>query len=123
MVCVNELADLNCRKKEVLEKLLIALTPYAPHVCEELWHELGNKPSVLDASYPKVETKYLVETSKDYPISVNGKVRTNIGISLDAAQDEVERIILQNEIIQKWLDGKPPKKVIYVKNKMINVVV
>jgi len=123
MVCVNELADLNCKKKEVLEKLLIALTPYAPHVCEELWHELGNKTSILDAGYPKVETKYLVETSKDYPISVNGKVRTNIGISLDAAQDEVERIILQNEIIQKWLDGKPPKKVVYVRNKMINVVV
>ena len=123
MVCVNELTDLGCRKKEVLEKLLITLTPYAPHVCEELWHELGNPSSILNAAYPKVEGKYLVETSKEYPISVNGKVRTNIGISLDAAQEDVERIILQNEIIQKWLEGKPPKKVIYVRNKMINVVV
>ena len=107
----------------MLEKLLIALTPYAPHVCEELWHELGNQSSILNAAYPKVEGKYLVETSKEYPISVNGKVRTNIGISLDAAQEDVERIILQNEIIQKWLEGRPPKKVIYVRNKMINVVV
>ena len=123
MVCVNELTDLGCRKKEVLEKLLAALAPYAPHVCEELWHQLGNRGSILDAAYPAVEEKFLVETSKDYPISVNGKVRTNIGISLNAGQAEVEQIILKNEVIQKWLDGKPPKKVIYVKNKMINVVV
>jgi leucyl-tRNA synthetase len=123
MVCVNDLTDLSCRKKEVLEKLLIALTPYAPHICEELWSELGNSGSILSAAYPPIVKKFLVETSKDYPISVNGKVRTNIGISLNAGQEEVEKIILQNEIIQKWLDGKPPKKVIYVKNKMINVVV
>ena len=123
MVCVNELTDAGCRKKELLEKLLIVLTPYAPHVSEELWHQLGNTDSILNASYPAIEGKYLVETAKDYPISVNGKVRTNIGISLDAKQEEVEQIILANEIVRKWLDGKPPKKVIYVKNKMINVVI
>ncbi len=122
MICVNDLADLKCHKKEILEKLLILLTPYAPHIAEELWHQLGNQGSVLDATYPAFDGKYLVESSKEYPISVNGKLRTNITIALDAGQEEVEKIVLANEVIQKWLDGKPPKKVIFVKGKMINVV-
>lgn len=123
MVCVNDLADMKCHKKEVLEKLLILLTPYAPHISEELWQLLGNTGSVLDAAYPKFEEKYTVETTKDYPVSVNGKVRTNIGITLDATQETVEAIVLANETVQKWLEQRQPKKIIYVKNKMINVVV
>lgn len=123
MVCVNELGELKCYKKEVLEKVLILLTPYAPHISEELWHLLGNEGSILDALYPLFEEKYLVETTKEYPVSVNGKVRTSIGISLIASQKEVEEIVLANETVQKWLEGKQPKKIIYVKNKMINMVV
>lgn len=123
MVCVNDLTDLKCTKKEILEPLLILLTPYAPHVSEELWHKLGNTTSVLDASYPKVNESYLIESSKEYPISVNGKLRTTIQISLDAPQEDVERIVLSNDVIQKWLEGKPHKKIIYVKGKMVNVVV
>ena len=123
MVCVNELSDLKCHKKEVLEKLLILLAPYAPHVSEELWHQLGNIETILDAQFPELEEKYLIETSKEYPLSVNGKVRSQLTVSLDASQEEVEKMVLANEVIQKWLEGKPPKKVIYVKNKMINVVV
>ncbi len=123
MICVNELADIKCHKKEVLEKVLILLTPYAPHIAAELWNNLGNTQSVLDAEYPIFEGKYLVELAKEYPISINGKVRANIIMALDLNQAEVEKRILQNEIIQKWLDGKAPKKIIYVKNKMINVVV
>ncbi len=132
MVCVNELNDLNCHKKEILEPLVILLTPYAPHVSEELYHLLNNslslgegrgEVSVLDAPFPKFEEKYLIESSKEYPISINGKVRANINISLDAAQPEVEQIVLQNEIVQKWLDGKSPKKIIFVKGRMINVVI
>ncbi|MEJ7766725.1 MAG: class I tRNA ligase family protein, partial [Chitinophagaceae bacterium] len=123
MVCVNELGDLKCHKKEVLDQLLILLTPYAPHICEELWQQLGNEGSILDAGYPHFEEKYLVETTKDYPVSVNGKVRTNIGITLDATQEAVEAIVLSNDIVQKWLEGKLPKKIIYVKNKMINLVI
>jgi len=123
MVLVNELTDLNARKKELLEPLLIALAPYAPHVSEELWHQIGNKQTILDASYPKVEAKYLVETVKEYPISINGKLRTQININLDAAQPEVEDIVLKNDIVKKWLEGKPPKKIIFVKGKMVNVVV
>jgi leucyl-tRNA synthetase len=123
MIAVNELTDLKCHKKEVLEKLLILLTPYAPHISEELWHQLGNTGTILDAPYPKWEQKYLVETSKEYPISINGKLRTTMHISLDASQPEVETMVLENDIVKKWLEGKPPKKIIFVKGKMVNVVI
>ena len=123
MMCVNELNDLKCHKKQILESLVILLSPYAPHISEELWALLGKEGSVLDASFPKFEAKYLVESSKNYPISINGKVRTQLDISLEASQSEIEAILQSNEIVQKWLEGKSPKKVIYVKGKMINVVV
>ncbi len=123
MIAVNDLSDLNCHKREVLEPLIILLAPYAPHVSEELWHLVGNKTTVLDAAFPKFESKYIVESSKTYPIAINGKTRTVINIALDASQQQVEDIILADDTVQKWLEGKPPKKVIYVKNKMINVVV
>ncbi len=123
MVCVNELADAKCHKKEVLEKLLILLAPYAPHISEELWSALGNAGSVLDASYPKLEEKYLVESEKEYPVSINGKMRTTLHISLSATEEEVRAIVLQNEIVQKWLEGNEPKKIIFVKGKMVNVVI
>jgi leucyl-tRNA synthetase len=123
MIGVNELTDLKCHKKEVLEKLVIAITPYAPHFAEETWHELGNAGSVLDALYPAVEEKWLVESTKNYPIAINGKTRHELNIALDATQQQVEEIVLADEVVRKWLDGNPPKKVVYVKNKMINVVV
>jgi leucyl-tRNA synthetase len=123
MVCVNDLIDLKCHKREILEPLLILLVPYAPHISEELWHLLGNTTCILDAAFPKLNAGYLVESSKEYPISVNGKLRTTIEISLDMPQDDVERIVLSNEVIQKWMEGKPHKKIIYVKGKMVNVVV
>ena len=123
MVCTNELADLKCNKKEILESLVIMLSSYAPHIAEELHHALGNETSVLDAAYPILNATYLVESSKQYPISVNGKLRTTLNISLEASQKEVEEIVLENDVIKKWLDGKEPKKVIFVKNKMVNVVV
>lgn len=123
MVCVNELTDLKCHKKEVLSQLLILLTPYAPHISEELWSALGNEGSVLDASFPQYNEQYLVESEKEYPISINGKMRTTINIATTAEQPEVEQIVLANEVVQKWLEGKPPKKIIFVKNKMVNVVV
>jgi len=123
MVCVNELTDLKCSKKEILEPLLILLAPYAPHVSEELWHALGNTHTILDAAYPVLEEKYLVESTKEYPISINGKLRTTMNIALDASQKEVEKLVLENEVIQKWLQGNPPKKIIFVKGRMVNVVV
>ncbi len=123
MIGVNELIDLKCHKKEILEKLVVILTPYAPHVSEELWRLLGHESSVLDAPYPKVEEKYLVESAKNYPIAINGKTRTELTIDLDATQQQVEDIVLADDTVKKWLEGKPPKKVVYVKNRMINVVV
>jgi leucyl-tRNA synthetase len=123
MIAVNELNDLDCHKKEILQSLLVLLTPYAPHIAEELWQQLGNEGSVLDAPYPVFEEKYVKETSKEYPVSVNGKLRTTINISLEATPAEVEKLALENEVVQKWLEGKAPKKIIFVKGKMVNVVV
>ena len=123
MICVNDLADLKCNKRSLLEPLLILLTPYAPHVCEALWAELGNTGSILDAAYPTFEAKYVTESSKEYPVSINGRVRTNINIALDATAEEVEKIVMENELVQKWMEGKPLKKFIFVKGKMINVVI
>ena len=123
MILVNDLSDLKCHKKEVLEKVLIALTPYAPHIAEELWNLLGNAGNVSDAAYPTIETKYLVESAKEYPISINGKLRTTITIALDATAAQVDEMVLANDIVQKWLEGKAPKKIIFVKNKMVNVVI
>ncbi len=123
MICVNELSDLKCNKRAILEPLCILMTPYAPHIAEELWHALGNSGSVLDAAFPLFEPKYLVESSKEYPVSINGKVRTSLSFALDADQATVEAGVLANDVVQKWLEGKPPKKIIYVKGKMINVVI
>jgi leucyl-tRNA synthetase len=123
MIAVNEFSDLKCNKKEVLEPLLILLTPYAPHICEELWHLIGNAGTILDATYPKADEKYLKESTKNYPIAFNGRTRAELNISLDATQQQVEEMILSNESLKKWFEGKQPKKIIYVKNKMINVVI
>jgi leucyl-tRNA synthetase len=123
MICVNELADIKCHKKEILQQVLILLTPYAPHIAEELWQQLQNTGSILNATYPTYNPALLVESSKEYPVSINGKLRTNINLALNMEVAEVEQQVLQNEVVKKWLEGKDPKKIIYVKNKMINVVV
>ncbi len=122
--------DLKCHKKEILEPLLILLTPYAPHISCELWEMIKVSPvggdlegAILDAPFPKFEAKYIAESTKEYPVSVNGKLRTTINIDLNADQKQVEEIALANPVIQKWLEGRPPKKIIYVKGKMVNVVV
>jgi leucyl-tRNA synthetase len=123
MVCVNELVDLKCNKREVLEPVLIMLVPYAPHIAEELWKALGNAGSILDTAFPIFDAKYVAESTKEYPVSINGKLRTTISLDINIAQAEVEPIVLANETVQKWLEGKAPKKIIFVKGKMINVVI
>ncbi len=123
MIATNELTDLKCHKKKILEPLLILLAPYAPHIAEELWSLLDHEGSILDAAYPVFEEKYVRETTKAYPVAVNGKTRTELTISLDATQQQVEAIVMADETVRKWLENKAPKKIIYVKNKMINVVV
>jgi leucyl-tRNA synthetase len=132
MVCVNELGDMKSHKKEILEPLLILIAPYAPHIAEELYQAINNtdkdkkfevQKSIINATFPAFESKYLVESEKSYPVSVNGKLRTTINMDLSASQEEVEKTVLANEIVQKWIDGKPVKKIIYVKNKMVNIVI
>jgi leucyl-tRNA synthetase len=123
MIATNELTDLKCHKHSILEPLVILLAPYAPHISEELWHLLGHKSTVVNAVFPKFEEKYVKESTKTYPVAVNGKTRTELTIALDATQQQVEEMVLANDVVKKWLAGKPPKKVIYVKNRMVNVVV
>ena len=123
MICVNELFDLGCHKKEVLAQVLILLAPYAPHISEELWSLIGHQGLVMDAPFPIFEAQYVTETSKEYPVSINGKVRAHIAIDLDATEAQVQEIVLNNELIQKWIEEKPIKKLIFVKGKMINVVI
>lgn len=123
MICVNELMDLKCHKHEILENIVVCLHPYAPHITEELWATLGHSGSIADAQFPVFNAEYLVEDSFSYPVSINGKHRTNIEFSLNATQAEIEPVVLADELVQKWLEGKTPKKIIFVKGKIINMVV
>lgn len=124
MICVNELSDLKCNKREILSDLLVCLSPYAPHITEELWQNaLGNTCSIVTAAFPSFNSDYLVESSFSYPISINGKHRENIEFTLEANPADIESIVLANETVQKWLEGKAPKKVIFVKGKIVNIVV
>ncbi|MEQ8424588.1 MAG: class I tRNA ligase family protein, partial [Cyclobacteriaceae bacterium] len=122
MICTNELTSLKCNKRSVIEPLVIALSPFAPHFAEELWEKLGNKDTVLNASYPEIEEKYLIESSFEYPISINGKVRAKMNMALDMPKEDIQKQVLASEIVQKWTEGKPPKKVIIVPGKIVNVV-
>ena len=123
MVAVNELSELKCHKIEILQPLLVLLAPYAPHIAEELWQATGGANTILDAPYPVLNESFLTEATKDFPISINGKMRTNITMPSDINAEDAEKMTLENEAVQKWLDGKTPKKVIFVKGRMVNVVV
>lgn len=123
MITVNELSSLNCHKRAILEPLAILICPFAPHMAEELWHKLGHNDSVVKAAYPAYEEKYTVDNTKNYPVAINGKARVEMEFALDAAQAGIEAAVLANEAVQKWMEGKQPKKIIFVKGKMINVVI
>ena len=123
MICSNELMALKCNKRSILEPLLIALSPYAPHITEELWEKLGHSDTILNASFPQYKEEYLVESSFEYPISINGKVRAKMNFALDMPKEDVEKMVLASEVVQKWTEGKSPKKVIVVPGRIVNVVV
>jgi leucyl-tRNA synthetase len=122
MICANELSSLKCNKRAILQPLIIALSPFAPHIAEELWSLLGHADTVLNASFPKYDEQYLIESSFSYPISINGKVRAQMDFALDVSKEEIEKSVLASEVVQKWTEGKPPKKVIVVIGKIVNVV-
>ena len=123
MICVNELGNLKCNKREILNPLAVLISPFAPHIAEELWHLLGNNDSINNASFPICDESVLVENSFNYPVSFNGKTRFMLELPLDLKADQVQEIIINNADAQKWLDGKTPKKVIFVPKKIINVVI
>ncbi|MFD2698434.1 leucine--tRNA ligase [Mesonia sediminis] len=122
MICVNELAALKCNARAVLEPLAILIAPYAPHIAEELWEKMGHKQSISFADYPIFEEKFLKESSKNYPISFNGKMRFTLELSLELSKDEIEQIVMADERTQKQLAGRTPKKVIIVPGKIVNIV-
>jgi leucyl-tRNA synthetase len=124
MIAVNELTDLKSNNKAVLQDMVIILSPYAPHICEELWVLLGNKAGTLSyTAYPKFNSAYLVEDDFAYPISINGKTKMNLSIPLSLDATDTEAFVLANADVQKYLDGKSPKKVIVVKGRIVNMVV
>ena len=122
MIAVNELTDQKCHKRKIVEPLAVLIAAYAPHVAEELWHLLGNAGSVVDAVFPKFDESYLVESSANYPVSFNGKVRLQRVFPADMQPKEIEAAILADPDVQKYLDGKTPKKVIVVPKKIVNIV-
>ena len=123
MVCVNELQELKCNKKEIIENVAILLHPYAPYITEELWQKFGNSESILNASFPEFDPSVLVESEFNYPVSFNGKRRFDLALPADMAKEEIEKTVLGHEMSQKWLEGKAPKKVIIVPKRIVNVVI
>ena len=123
MICVNELTDQKCHNKAIISELIIMLSPYAPHICEELWVKLGNDAGTInEACFPAFKEEYLVEASVAYPISFNGKMRMKLELPTTYSAQEVEQAVLENQDAQKWLEGKSPKKVIVVPGKIVNIV-
>ena len=123
MICVNELTSLKCRKKAILKELVILLAPFTPHLSEELWSLLGFEPSVCDAPWPVYNAEFTKESTINYAISFNGKMRFNMEFSAEAQRDEIEKAVLSAEQSAKWMEGKTPKKIIVVPNKLVNIVI
>lgn len=122
MICVNELNSLKCHKKEILEQLTIVLSPFIPHVCEELWDVLGHENSICIAGWPKYNEEFMKEAVKNYNISFNGKSRFNMDFAADASREEIQKMVLEDERTSRWLEGKEPKKIIVVPGKIVNLV-
>ena len=122
MICANTLTDMKCGKREVLEPLVVLMAPFAPHIAEELWHQLGHEESVCDAQWPVCDDRYLVEDTVKYPVQFNGKMRFTVDLPATCTQDEAIAAIKAMPEGQKWMDGKEPRKVIFVPKKIINIV-
>jgi leucyl-tRNA synthetase len=123
MICINELSAIKCNNRLILEQLLVLISPFAPHLAEELWSQIGNTKSIIDEKYPEFDKKYLIESEKNYPVSFNGKTKFTINLSLELDANEIEKIVLSNEKTISILNNVKPKKVIVVHGKIINIVV
>ena len=122
MITINELIKLKCNKKEILKPMIIVCSPFAPHICEELWGKIGNKKSVTKEIYPEYNSNYLVESEYEYPIMINGKLRSKQRFALDLKKQEIEELVMKNQTVIKWVKGNRVKKIITVPNKIINIV-
>jgi len=122
MICVNELAAQKCTSRAILEPLAVLISPYAPHIAEELWERLGHSESIAQVAYPEFDPKYLVENEKEYPVSFNGKLRFKLTLPLDLSKDAIEEAVMNHDKTKQQLDGSSPKKVIIVPGKIINIV-
>ena len=122
MIATNKLAQMKCNKRQILEPMVIMISPYAPHLGEEIWNKLDKKNSIVYAKFPTLKSIYLIEDSFEYPISINGKMRAKLSLPLDTPTKDIEREVLNHHMIKKWLNGKNPKKVIVVHKKIVNVV-
>lgn len=124
MIAVNELSSLKCHKQAILTELVQLISPFAPHLAEELWQKLGNETSVVkDIEYPTHNEKFLVKSTILYPVSINGKMRVKLELPANITQDEARKLALANEVVQKWVEDKPLKKFIFVPSRIINIVV
>ncbi len=124
MICVNDLGEMKCNNRAVLTELLKLLSPFAPHISEELWEQLGHESSVVkDVSYPEFEEKYLTESVINYPVSINGKMRVKIDLAADISQEDAKAQVLANAVVQKWIEGKELRKFIFVPGRIVNIVV
>ena len=123
MICINELSSINCNNKHILEKLLILISPFAPHFAEELWSQIGNNKSIVNEKYPEYIEEYLVESEKTYPVSFNGKTKFTINLSLDLNKNEIQEAVLSSEKTKSFLNNSNPKKIIIVPGKIINIVI
>jgi leucyl-tRNA synthetase len=122
MIAVNELTAQKCISREILEPLLILISPYAPHIAEELWSQLGHSESIATADFPKFDESHLVESTKNYPISFNGKMRFTMELPLDLSKDDIEAAVMAHDKTKEQLQGREPKKVIIVPGKIVNIV-
>ena len=122
MIAVNELTAQKCTSRDVLEPLLILLSPYAPHIAEELWSKLGHSESISTAAFPKYDEQYLVESTKNYPISFNGKMKFTLELPMELSKEDIEKAVMTHEKTIAQLEGRTPKNIIIVPGKIVNIV-
>jgi leucyl-tRNA synthetase len=122
MICVNELADLKCNKSAIISDITILLSPYAPHISEEIWELLGNKESITQAKWPAFNEQYLIEDNFTYPVSFNGKMRFTLELPANLDKAQIEKTVLELDQTRKYLEGKEPKRIIVVPKKIVNIV-
>ena len=122
MICINELSDQKCRNYNVIESFTILLSPYAPHISEEIWQKLGKNNSITKAKFPKFNLEFLQENDVNYPVSFNGKTRFKITLPVEMSREDIQAEVMRHEKTQHYLSGKSPKKIIVVPKRIVNIV-